>query len=79
MTVLAEDANARRHNKEARVREQGVQTDCTGVESTVVACDGPRDDDGDEDDDDDSDDNSLVVILGVVVGVLLRVVVVQHF
>ena len=29
MTVLAEDANARRHNKEARVREQGVQTNCT--------------------------------------------------
>ena len=49
----------------------GVLTDCAGVESTVVACGGPRDDD---DDDDDSDDNSLVVILGVVIGVLLVVI-----
>ena len=39
----------------------GVLTDCAGVESTVVACGGPRDDD-----DDDSDDNSLVVILCVI-------------
>ena len=45
MTVLAEDANARRHNKEARVREQGVQTNGTvgsGLQQRAAALGAPN-------------------------------------